>query len=75
MPATPEPSGGILKVRQNIERLRGERGLTVETLAFRAGISYPSSWYRKWNAPQLFRGGEFEAIAEALGVQVAELFQ
>jgi transcriptional regulator with XRE-family HTH domain len=75
MKAGPSPPGGILKIRQNVERLRGERGLTAATVAERSGIPYPSSWYRKMDRPGLFKGEEFQAIAETLGVEVAELFR
>lgn len=64
-----------MNIRQNVERLRGERGLSVATVAERSGIPYPSSWYRKMDRPQLFTGGEFQAIAETLGVPFEELFK
>ena len=75
MGAGPSPPGGILNIRKNVERLRGELGLTVATVAERSGIPYPSSWYRKFDHPNLFTGRDFEAIAATLGVEVAELFR
>lgn len=64
-----------MRIRRNVERLRGERGLTAATVAERSGIPYPSSWYRKFDRPELFTGRDFQAIAETLGVEVAELFR
>lgn len=57
-----------------IRRLRGERGLTIEGLAFRADWhpTYVSEVERGIKSPSW---GKLVALAAALGVSIAELAQ
>lgn len=72
MKAGPSPPEEILKIKANIDRLRGERsGMTV---AAQAGI-VPATWYRKYKQPGKFTADELAAIARALDCELVELFK
>ena len=70
MKAGPSPPEEILKIKANIDRLRGEQsGATVAALA---DIAVPT-WYRKMKQPGLFTVDELAAVARVLGCELWEL--
>ncbi len=61
-------------VAKNLRKLRGERGLSQEELADRAGLNrnYVGMIEREENAPTV---DTLESLAEALGISVTDLFR
>lgn len=59
-------------IKENVRRLRTERGLTQEQLAAMVGVnrSTITQWETGWSQPRM---GAAQRLADALGVKISEI--